>query len=526
MATQANRQAKDPTQRSRPVVGNGWWLVILAALLLVDRCVLLAEFGFQYVGSDDLTFWQGATDYAQGVFHEPYFYGQNYNFMLEALVAVPLLWCGVPHHVALPVATSLLALFPFFFFALILYRNGRPMEAAFALLVPIALPVEYGMLTTVTRGFISGLFFSGFLVIPVLKPKAVGSFVVLALSCALGFLFNPNTAIISVPVVVYMLLNNLKDLRLYMLLGLAMAGALFVQHQAREFYDDRPAYNVHSMWELRYTKEALVDGFSHLDRYFDHLMPVVWPVGWLVIVAILVIAGMVRRSDRNAAISLFIGVAFALAMMGLNKVNDDAGILLHSSVRMYLALPLVFVVALCWWQKRIDPPNWRPWSLALAVVMLVVKVDVAGPVIQAGIKPKEHAPIAIKNRKAMEWECDQMGDSLAKYDVDLLVLVPYWDKGVPAMEYLTYGCPLLDERFEHTMMNVYERRTWVFEQEQRAVRKNILFHGRPLPLDTLRFYPELGVQRLSNDMVLIHNDRYRSRYIMDLLGVELKRNTY
>lgn len=501
-------------------------LLLIGLAVILDRIALLNTFGFQYVGSDDLTFWQGATDYAKGVFHEPYFYGQNYNFMLEALMAVPLLWCGVPHHVALPVATSLLALFPFFFFALILYRNGRLMEAAFALLVPIALPVEHGMLTTVTRGFISGLFFCGFLIIPVLKPKAVGSFVVLALSCALGFLFNPNTAIIAVPVVVYVLLNNLKDLRLYMLLGMGAAGALFVQHLAREFYDDHPAYNVHSMWELRYTKDALVDGFSHLDRYFDHLMPVVWPVGWLVIVSVVLIGGMVWRSDRNAAISLFVGTTFALAVMGLNKVNDDAGILLHSSVRMYLALPLVCVVAFCWWVKGIDPPNWRPWALALAMVMLVVKIDVGGPVAQASIEPSEHAPVAIKHVKGMEWECAQMGDTLAKYDVDLLVLVPFWAKGAPEMEFLAYGCPLVDKRFERTMMNVYERRTWVFEAEQRKVHPHILLHGLPVQLDTLMCYPELKATRLDHNTVLIENQHYRTRFILGLFGVELRRNAY
>lgn len=505
---------------------SGRWLFGLALLALFDRILLLLEFGFRYVGSDDLIFWQGATDYAQGVFHEPCFYGQNYNLMLEALVAVPLLWCGVPHHAALPVATSVLALSPFFIFALILFRNGRAMSATFALLLPIALPVEHGMLTTVTRGFVPGLLFSGFLIIPLLRPREPWSFVVLTLSCALGYLFNPNTAVISVPMVVYVLLHSVRDVRLYVSLVCGGAIALLVQHVIRAFYTTHPAYNVHSMWELHYSVKDLLDGFSHLDRYFDHLMPFAWPIGWLVLVATIAAGVAAWRVDHKAAIALFVGSAFALACMGVNKVNDDAGVLLHSSVRMYLALPLFLGTAICWCGAAMETRLKTSWAIPVAVLFVLVKADVTAAVVQAEIKPGEHVPVLVKNRKALEWECGQMGDTLAKYDIDLLVLVPYWDKNVPAMEYLAYGCPLLDERFERTMMNVYERRTWVFEQEQLAVRKNILFHGRPMTLDTLGYYPDLQVLRLSNDMVLIRNDRYRSRFIMDLLGVELKRNTY
>lgn len=70
---------------------------LLLLLLLLDRLFLLVTFNFKFVGSDDLIFWQGANDYLHFRFHEPYFYGQNYNFMLEAVVAAPLRLLGVPY---------------------------------------------------------------------------------------------------------------------------------------------------------------------------------------------------------------------------------------------------------------------------------------------------------------------------------------------------------------------------------------------------------------------------------------------
>ncbi|MBL7951424.1 MAG: hypothetical protein JNM62_06860 [Flavobacteriales bacterium] len=507
---------------------TGRWLLLLVLALFIDRAILLSEFGFAYVGSDDLTFWQGATDYAQGVFREPYFYGQNYNFMLEALVAVPLLWCGVPHHIALPVATTLLALFPFLFFACMLHREGRTQEAALALLVPIALPLQYGMLTTVSRGFVSGLFFSGFLIIPLLRPRGRWSFVVLAAATSLGVLCNPNSLVASLPVVFYVWLKNVRDTRYYIIMVLGAIATWYTQDLARTFYAERPDHNVHTMLELRFWIGDVRDGFAHLDRFFSHLMPVVWPLGWLVVVALPAIGVALWKRDRAASIALFVGFAFVLLAMGVNKVNDDAGVLLHSSVRMYLALPLLLVIGMHWWAAGLRPvlPNWERWSLVLAGLLLVVKMDVAGPVVREGIRMKEHSPIAVKHYKALEWDCKQLGDTLQKYDADILVLLPYWAKGVPQMEYLDYGCPIIDERFPGTLMNVYERRTWVYQSEPRAIHRTILLHGASPDLDTLRYYPDLSALRIDDRTVLVRNERFRTGFILRLLGVELKRNAY
>src|ERR1017187_1636779 len=96
----------------------------LFILVVLDRILLLNYFNFKYVGSDDLIFWQSATDYMHGVFHEPYFYGQNYNFMLESFFAIPFLKLGIPYHYAFPIVSSIVSLFPFFLFSSILFKRG------------------------------------------------------------------------------------------------------------------------------------------------------------------------------------------------------------------------------------------------------------------------------------------------------------------------------------------------------------------------------------------------------------------
>ena len=68
--------------------------LFMLGLLILDRLLILYYFGFRFTDIDEMIFWLGANDYARGVFHEPFFYGQNYNYMLEACLAVPFILGG------------------------------------------------------------------------------------------------------------------------------------------------------------------------------------------------------------------------------------------------------------------------------------------------------------------------------------------------------------------------------------------------------------------------------------------------
>src|SRR5687767_13455783 len=89
----------------------------LFLLVITERMIVLLKFGFVYTDSDQTIQWLGLKEYSQGIFHEPRFYGQAYNSMLEALFAVPFYKMGVPAHIILPIITSLLALLPYFIIA-------------------------------------------------------------------------------------------------------------------------------------------------------------------------------------------------------------------------------------------------------------------------------------------------------------------------------------------------------------------------------------------------------------------------
>src|SRR5690348_13762267 len=97
-----------------------WPRILVVALILLgalDRLVLLVRFGFQYTCNDDLIIWQAAVDIGHGIFRWPYFYGQDYNPVLEAWLAAPFVRLGAPLPIIMPTISSLLALLPFWSFS-------------------------------------------------------------------------------------------------------------------------------------------------------------------------------------------------------------------------------------------------------------------------------------------------------------------------------------------------------------------------------------------------------------------------
>ena len=504
------------------------FLVVMAALVILDRVFLLDSFGFAYVGSDDPILWQGAVDYTRGIFHEPYFYGQNYNVMLEALFATPLVGSGMSPHQALPLSTTVIGLLPYIVFATTLFRRGKAWGAFIFMLMPLLLPVEYGMLTMMPRGFVNGLFFTGALIFPILDPRLVRSFVVLGLASSVGFICNPNSLVFSFPVAVYVLLENRSRPSFYCITALSCVPALVFHLCAKGFYLDHRLFNVHSNFGLNYSMELLMGAFGRLDRFLGHLMPIAWSMGWLVLPTLLLIVVKLRRRAPHRAIALMSALILMIVILGVDKVNDDAGTLFLSSVRMFLGAPLLLALALFWWSEAfpLAGRQGKIVALYLAVCVFLVKVAVQNPIIAAHTSISRSAPVSVMKMNELRSTCEQLAVLVATHDVDLLVFVPDGDLTVPRMGTLAYACPLLEPGLPNTMLNVYERRTWVFVGEQERTRQNILIYGRTLAPEVLDRLACLRVVQLNEHMVLVSTEGYSVKQVLTHLGVDLKRNTY
>lgn len=495
-------------------------------LVLIDRYLLLSHFGFRFVGSDDTIFWLGAHDYLHGEFYTPYFYGQDYNFMLESIFAVPLLALNVPYYIALPLSTSFVTLFPFFMFSYVLLKRGYVVESMIFLLIPLTLPIEYGILSSTTRGFASGLFFCGFLVFPILEPHKKSSWVICALATSLGYFVNPSSVIFSLPVNLFILFQNFHSI-FYYLIYLACALPVFItEHYAKQFVLSRHDYNCHPFMKLEFKWEFMTKNLDKLDNYFSYFTPVTWFAGWLGLVLIFLIGLLLFKQDKRKSIVLMIGVLFIFLSLGVNKIHDHLDTIFLTSARMYLCIPLFFGLACCWGRKLLNTTD-QSILIALtgaAISIFLIKVSLLDQVIDRYTLKKNYGAVAIKKVDDLCKECDRIKDSLAVHPADLVLFSPSWkfDYNVPQIEFYNYACPLLEKNFPPTLINMFERRAWVLNKEKKTVAKTILFYNPDIDLDLLHSLKNCKILTLQDPkMFVLTNNSLTTDSLMRSLRLPL-----
>ena len=189
--------------------------LLLLILLCFDRILTLINFGFNYTDLDQIILWNGATDYAKGIFYEPFFYGQPYNYMVEALAAVPMLWFGVPVYQALPITTVIISIFPFIFLAFVFKKYEYHFWAIICLALPLVLPLEFSLLTTISRGFIQAHLFLPFLFLPLLDPLRPRNVTILYIFSAISIIMNPSAGILVGPLFLYVYSYHFKSVSFY-----------------------------------------------------------------------------------------------------------------------------------------------------------------------------------------------------------------------------------------------------------------------------------------------------------------------
>lgn len=499
---------------------------LLFGLVILDRTLLLIDFNFKYVGNDDLIFWQAATDYMKGIFHEPYFYGQNYNFMLESLFAIPFIRIGIPYNYAFPICSSLISLFPFFLFSVILFKRGYVVESMFFILIPLLLPIEYGILTSITRGMVSGLFFTGFLIFPLLSPLKKSSWFIAAVSASLGYIFNPNSVIFSLPVCFFLFLFNYRRFSFYWISLVAIIPVLAIEFFAKRFYVLNAEYNVHKMWDVAFNINFLIKNIKKIDMYFEYLTPLVWSYGWFILLIILILGILLLKKEWKKGVTVISGLVFIIACLGIGKVSDYLETVFFSPVRMFLGIPLFSGLVIFWSRRMIDiPDKYLKYALILiAVTTFSVKTGLYPTVIKYHTTETNYQSSAIKNVDELTCECNRIGNLARELYVGLIVFVPRGKLNTPYMEFYNYGCPLLDKKFPKTLLRIYERRTWVYLKEKSSVESNIIIYDAELNVNSIKTEINAAVFSYSPEIHIIRWNSLTTDSLLKRINIKLKRN--
>lgn len=314
---------------------------ILLALIVISKLQVFFGLNLVWIDSDQPYMWIGAKDYSEGNFYEPRYYGQNYNTFMEGFFAVPFIWMGLKVYQAVPLATHIIFLFPFVFTAIYLYCKNKKANALITLAIMACMPAAYDILCALPRGFITGVFFSSFFIMSLLNPEKRSYLTLNLIMTVTGFVVNPNSLLISVPVQAFLFIHNFRRPWYYLSLAVALSWFVILSLIFDSFYNQHPEYIMYGLsydFSLSYflpnLRLLLSDSFLHINFFTDqHSL--------FLFLSVLIIMCLLWFKNKKAllAFSSIFPVLLCLCFSG--KLTDGSTWPYYSYSRLFIGLPMV-----------------------------------------------------------------------------------------------------------------------------------------------------------------------------------------
>lgn len=499
------------------------FLVVLVATL-IDRLYLLITFGTTHTGTDDVIFWNVANDMAQGIFREPFLYGQNYNPALESLLAVPLLWSGAPAYIALPISTSLLALLPFLSFALWHFRRKEFAAATLFAAMPLLLPIEWGILTMITRGFVTGLAVLSLLPWLLELRNATARSFLIGATLYTALIANQNALLLAAPFALWYAWRPGTLLRDRLALVAGAMPALLLHVFAMRFYSNDPDRIVHRLddWRLTFHPGELIpEALGQLQLHFAWLTPLCPSCGHLVLVLIFAVClRLWLRGQRQAALALSVVFPIILLALAFPKLHDGFVGVFFPFSRMFLALPLVLAFGLSLGLLKSSTTRWLIYALAiLAPAALTLKVLGTSAVIAKEMSQQELLPVREVELSDFRVDLARLHSEALHYKADLIVALD--GDGKYRSQLIAYGAPVLEPTLPATLLAGTDRRKWRRDEERSRISSTILFVGGEEERWNILMEDHRGLQRIGapeDRMHLFTENRMSTPEILDLLA--------
>ena len=494
---------------------DGVLYFVLFILIIIFRYFVLEEFSFKYTDSDQSIMWLGLKNYSEGLFYEPRFYGQSYNTMLEAFFAVPLFKLGVPAYKILPIITSVFSLAPYFIISLFVFFKKSPTIALLILSIPLLLPIDYSLITSLSRGFVTGIFISSFGAIAIFFPRSRISFLFCSFITIVGFSVNSNSILIALPCLLFLFFENSKNIFFYIYSAIGIALGISIYFGVDHFYALNPFYDLHK-FPFYYSFDELKASLSHLDIFFNGISPIFWHTGFIVLLLFAVIAVVLykQKKIKETFIVLLVPIAIIITL-GVNKVHDGNNSIFFSITRMYLSIPILICISLSFLDNLI-------YSRLLYVYLIIpcayftYGIKNLDKTIDKDVSPKINHVVAIMEVKRLYKECNYLKTISDKYNIQLIVISNHY-----FYDFYDYGCPSCIDKFPNTLRPIYERRTWRLVEDEKKVYSNILIIDTDRDFENqYKFVKRIGD---ANEFFLIENNKMFTMDLLDKLKIEYRK---
>jgi len=473
MTTQHNTLSK-----SRPnLLVNVFFFLFVLAVLIIHVTVFL-KLNLNFIDSDQPYMWMGANDYARGLFYEPRYYAQDYNTFLEALFAVPFIWMNIPVYYAVPIATHLVFLFPFLFTSFYLFFKGKKMNAILVLAVIMCLPADYDLLTSLPRGFVSGLFFVSFFVINILNPYNLYFVALNTFLAIVGYFVNPNSVVVSAPFLFFIFLHHYKNPRYYKIIIPCLALAWPAHVFFNQFYIDHRDYVMNDI-HYQFSPDFFWKNLSDLDTRFAHLSFFIPNNCLALLFALLLLVTGFYKTNKKAFASFFVFAAVILFAFCSGKTTEGSAWAYMSYGRMYLGIPLFISIFL----SVFDFKMVRVYSVFFCVPLLfsAYKVPRLDKLLAWHYDVKHFHGVRLITLKSALEVVGFYKNACEKKQVDfLLISNRFW-----LNNFICYGGPAIYPDFPGTQETRLEKRYWVRNQNKDKIFKRFMMLSSSRYLDQL-----------------------------------------
>jgi hypothetical protein len=494
---------------------------LFIGLLLIDRSISLIHFGFVYTDIDQLILWNGAIDYSNGLFYEPFFYGQAYNYMLEAVIAVPLIRLNVPVFIALPIASSIIALLPFMVLGLVLFVKQKHFWAYLSLAIPVLLPLQFNLLTMISRGFVQAHLFIPLLFIPLFFPQDKRSVTILFLASSLCFVANQSSILIALPIIVYVASFHFRSPTFY-LKSLWLIPALLLDFLLKSFYKIHPERVLHTISGIRLDGSTFIKSIGNISL-FEFLHPFN-DYGGLVYLLVLLSLALVawRKALKKELVFMISAICIILISLAIPKVHiayplDGAGMFFSSS-RFYQTLPLLVIISAYLIFRNND---LKRYSIYLLLGVCLWSFFIKNSEIQRKVDETiagTSFPTA-RNQELLD-RAERMKTLSSELDLDLIVYNELASSGWSnifdcyALHPLTAG----DTRTIGGLNSVClrgDRRSWLYKDSEYCER--ILLVGFNVDDEAMKSF-EFAI--VDDNYLLINSSRLSTKSLFERLGYE------
>ncbi len=491
-------------------------LILLISCIIFQKYLVLTKFIFTYVDSDQAIMWHAAKAYYNGIFHEPRFYGQNYNSMLEAFLAAPLISINVPIIYAVSITTSILATFPYFIISILCHIKKLKHGALLALLVPLSLPFEYDIISGLPRGFITGIFIASFSSISLFYPNKKTIQFFTFLFAIIGFSLNPNSLLLSIPILFFVFLENIENISFYLISIIASTIGVSIHFFVNSFYSNHPNYNSRIAPNFNWGFNYFRDGISNADELLNTLTPILRNSGWInFIIPIVLMIWFYNKKEKGLLFSSSIYLAILVASFSLEKVYDGTTSVFFSKSRMFLAVPVVMTLFIA--KVKIENKFLFLVILTFVSISYVQKISTMNSVIERCISPGRNHIISVDNIQNIKNECYKINSIVKKHNVSLIII---YDHGY--YDFIEYGCDCNVENFPETIRPEYERRTWRLIEESENIHSNIIIIDEHEKL--LEKIKQKGIPILNYDgYYVITKNKMKSLKLITNLGIPIRK---